>query len=184
MAFPIKGAATYAREFNPPKHNGVDIFAERGTPILAPDAGAVTFAIDPLGGNVANLKLADGRRYYFAHLERYEGQSGRIVAAGDVIGYVGNTGNARGTSPHLHFEVHDASGGAVDPYPLLEEVAGPEHKHPVAPGGSPAPPPAPPPPVPTPPTQPVAPPVANGSMPGWLILLAVVYFAKKRGRLW
>ena len=96
MAFPLKGAATYTDDYRPPKHLGIDIFADRGTPVVAPDAGAVSFGTDTLGGNVANLKLADGTRYYFAHLDHYEGESGRIVQAGETIGYVGSTGLSTG----------------------------------------------------------------------------------------
>jgi murein DD-endopeptidase MepM/ murein hydrolase activator NlpD len=108
--------ASFADEFG--EHKGTDIFASAGTPVRAVDDGAVTFGTDPLGGNIAQLRSPDGTRYYYAHLSRYEGAS-RSVRAGDVVGYVGNTGNAAKTSPHLHFEVHPQGGAAVDPYPML-----------------------------------------------------------------
>lgn len=132
--FPVRGMAAFSREFNPPRHNGVDIFAEQGTEVLAPEDGEVRFGHDPMGGVVFNLRTPSGLRYYGAHLSATQGQD-RGVRAGDVIGYVGNTGNAKGTSPHLHLEVHGADGAPFDPYPLLNETAGPEVKRGVLPAG-------------------------------------------------
>lgn len=112
--------SAFADEFG--KHRGTDIFAPVGTPVVAVDAGAVRFGTDPLGGNVANLTTPDGTRYYYAHLSRFNGAD-RSINAGDVLGYVGNTGNAAHTSSHLHFEIHPKGGDAIDPYPLLADVA-------------------------------------------------------------
>jgi murein DD-endopeptidase MepM/ murein hydrolase activator NlpD len=101
-------------------HQGIDIFAGEGTPVLAVDDGQVRFALDPLGGNAFYLVAGDGTTYYGAHLSGYVGGAPRAVLAGDVLGYVGHTGNAQGTPSHLHFEVHPAGGaGAVDPYAEL-----------------------------------------------------------------
>jgi hypothetical protein len=105
-------------------HNGNDIFATLGTPIVAVDDGALRFAEDPIGGHAFYLTSADRTTYYGAHLDSYEGDS-RRVAAGEVIGYVGKTGNAARTSPHLHFEVHPSGGAAVDPFALLSSLRAP-----------------------------------------------------------
>lgn len=126
--FPVQGGASIPNDFsfattaNLRKHLGNDLFAPTGTPLLAVDNGTVRFATDPLGGNVANLYADDGTRYYYAHLSRYEGVSGRRVRAGDVIGYVGTTGNAQGTPPHTHFEVHPGNGPAINPFSQLQEA--------------------------------------------------------------
>ena len=108
------------------KHLGNDLLAAMGTPLLAVDNGTIRFGTDPRGGNVANLYAEDGTRYYYAHLSNFEGTSGRQVRAGEVIGYIGMTGNAEGTVPHTHFEVHPVGGGAspgttaINPFPELQ----------------------------------------------------------------
>ena len=99
------------------KHNGVDLFAARGTPIQAPVSGTVERYPNPAGGRALQLYGDDGNRYYLAHLDSY-GESG-TVGAGDVIGYVGNSGDAAQTSTHLHFEIHPGGGAAVNPFPTL-----------------------------------------------------------------
>jgi murein DD-endopeptidase MepM/ murein hydrolase activator NlpD len=98
-------------------HRGNDLFAPRGTAVIAPVAGRVTRDPNNLGGNAVRLYGDDGVVYYGAHLLRY-GTSGRVTA-GTTIGYVGNTGDAAGGPTHLHFEVHPAGGPAVNPYPTL-----------------------------------------------------------------
>ncbi len=70
-----------------------------------------------IGGNAVQLRGDDGNRYYLSHLDSY-GAAGK-VAAGDVVGYVGNSGNAITTPPHLHFEVHPNGGQAVNPFPTI-----------------------------------------------------------------
>lgn len=102
-------------------HKGVDIFAKRGTPVVSATDGILLRAgINTLGGQIINV-LGPGRQvHYYAHLDGYAGfKSGDIVLRGDTIGYVGNTGNARGTPPHLHFGIYDPERGAVNPWPML-----------------------------------------------------------------
>ncbi len=98
-------------------HAGVDLFAPRGTPVVAPVSGLVAWDPNPSGGKAFQLYGDDGVRYYGAHLNEYE-ENG-YVNAGDVIGYVGNTGDAATTSPHLHFEMHPGNGLSMNPYPSL-----------------------------------------------------------------
>jgi murein DD-endopeptidase MepM/ murein hydrolase activator NlpD len=87
-----------------------------GTPVIAVVAGNVTMKVNTLGGNTASLLGVDGNRYYYAHLSAWEGDA-RSVNAGEVIGYVGHTGDT--TANHLHFEIHPGGGAAIDPYPTV-----------------------------------------------------------------
>jgi len=89
-------------------HKGVDMIADRGTPIVAAQSGDVNFKQNRLGGNAAWLYSPNGNKFYYAHFDSFEGDS-RFVLQGEVIGYVGSTGNAG--VPHLHFETH--FGGSV-----------------------------------------------------------------------
>jgi murein DD-endopeptidase MepM/ murein hydrolase activator NlpD len=81
----------------------IDIFAPVGTPILAPTDGVSAPGTYPLGGNASTLRGSDGRFYYFAHAQAP--MRGGRVKKGDIIGYVGNSGNARATASHLHYAV-------------------------------------------------------------------------------
>jgi murein DD-endopeptidase MepM/ murein hydrolase activator NlpD len=102
------------------RHKGVDMMAAIGVPIVAPVSGTVTDRGNSVGGMSFHLEGDDGNYYYGTHLSRY-GATGH-VQAGDVIGYVGDSGNARGI-PHLHFEVHPGGqGNPVDPYPYVAAV--------------------------------------------------------------
>jgi len=107
-------------------HQGVDIMAPFGTPLYAVERGIITrVGTDVLGGTKLWVKGQSGTYYYYAHLAAFaEGMvEGALVEAGDVVGYVGDTGNARGGAPHLHFQVHPGGGDAVNPYGLLRVVA-------------------------------------------------------------
>ena len=99
------------------RHAGVDLFAPRGTPVLAPVSGVAVAVTNRLGGQAFSLQGDDGNRYYGAHLDRH-GRTGR-VPAGAVIGYVGNTGDARGGPTHLHLQYHPRGGADASPYYLL-----------------------------------------------------------------
>lgn len=104
-------------------HQGQDIFAERGTPVFAVSPGFVTSLHgSSRGGIVVWVTGAGGRRYYYAHLEEHAAglSVGDKVEVDTVLGYVGTSGNAAGTPPHLHFGVYTAQ-GAIDPLPLFAE---------------------------------------------------------------
>ena len=123
---PVAGAPQIADNFGvvvnipgvPPHiHQGNDIAAATGTPIVAPFAGEVVATPNDLGGMAVEVRGEDGY-VYDAHLSAY-GALG-TVPAGAIVGYVGSTGDARG--PHDHFEWHPGNGAAVDPYPFLAAV--------------------------------------------------------------
>ena len=97
-------------------HEGNDIFAERGTPVRAPVSGTVELIEGTVGGLQFNLYGSDGIKYLGSHLDA-SGETGD-VGAGDVIGYVGTSGNAQGTNPHLHFGMY-RDGAAINPHPSL-----------------------------------------------------------------
>jgi len=134
--FPVFGLSGYADTFGAPRsdvpggwHHGDDIFAPLGAPVLAVADGTI-FSVgpNPVGGNRLWLQDRVGNQFYYAHLSAYTplARNGTQVHAGDVLGFVGNTGDAAGGPYHLHFEVHPASllflgyDGAVDPTPYLD----------------------------------------------------------------
>lgn len=118
---PVAGPNAFGDTWGAPRpggrtHQGVDMMSPKGTPLVAVVAGTVTMKTNALGGNVVWLTGTDGNKYYYAHLSAWEGSS-RSVGAGEVIGYVGATGNT--TASHLHFEIHPGGGPAVNPYPTV-----------------------------------------------------------------
>ena len=129
LLFPVQGATPRAvqstfgdpRDSGRRKHEGIDIFAARGTPVVAAVDGFVSRSTENrLGGKVVWLwSPTRGIALYYAHLDRHAVSPGARVTAGEVLGYVGNTGNARGTAPHLHFGIYASRGGAVDPLPFV-----------------------------------------------------------------
>ena len=88
-----------------------------GVPLLAVVDGFAAAKNNTLGGVAIWFTGADGNKYYYAHLDRYEKLG--AVSKGDVIGYIGQTGNAKFSVPHLHFEIHPGGGAAVNPYPTV-----------------------------------------------------------------
>jgi murein DD-endopeptidase MepM/ murein hydrolase activator NlpD len=121
---PVQGPRAFGNDYGDPRgggrrrHQGNDILAPRGTPVVAPVAGTASRHDNRLGGHSFYLHGVDGVTYYGAHMDSYSSNYGR-VSAGTVLGWVGNTGDARGGPTHLHFEIHPGGGGAVNPYPTL-----------------------------------------------------------------
>lgn len=103
-------------------HEGIDIFAPRGTPIQSTTQGIVSkVGNNNLGGRVVVVVGPGGAGHYYAHLEDYADIAvNDWVNAGDIIGYVGDSGNAKGTPPHLHYGIY-INGRAVNPYPLMQK---------------------------------------------------------------
>ena len=125
--FPIVGDVTFRNDWGDPRsggrrHKGTDVFASYGQPLVACENGTLTsIGLDDLGGLGFFLVGESGIHYYYAHLSAlapgaFEGEA---VRAGDLVGYVGDSGNAQGGTPHLHFQVHPDGGEPVNPYPLL-----------------------------------------------------------------
>lgn len=98
-------------------HKGTDMMAASGTPTVAPVSGTVEHRSSSLGGLSWYVHGDDGTTYYGTHLSGYENQGAGWVAAGTVVGYVGQTGNAG--SPHLHFEIQPGGGESINPYPTV-----------------------------------------------------------------
>ncbi|MCL1598600.1 MAG: peptidoglycan DD-metalloendopeptidase family protein [Actinomycetia bacterium] len=122
---PVQGRTSFIDSWGYPrsggrKHKGVDMFATRNTPLVAVVDGRVKLSSNSLGGWTVHLYSDTGTVYYYAHLESQatDIRSGQRVSKGTVVGYVGNSGNARYTSPHVHFEIRPG-GRAVNPYPTV-----------------------------------------------------------------
>lgn len=118
---PVSGGV-FNDDFGDPRsggrtHKGNDIFAPYGTPVVAVKAGSVSFANEGLGGLIAYLAGDDGVTYYYAHFSAFAGGA-RRVGQGEVIGYVGTSGNVIGNAAHLHFEIRTPA-GFVNPFPTL-----------------------------------------------------------------
>jgi peptidoglycan LD-endopeptidase LytH len=106
-------------------HEGIDIVAPKGSLILVPLRGVVVHVGNsPRGGKYVMTAHGGGERFYFAHLDRIARgiKKGKAIKEAALIGYVGNTGNASSTIPHLHFGIYDATDGASNPYPRLTKV--------------------------------------------------------------
>ncbi|HET9025210.1 MAG TPA: M23 family metallopeptidase [Burkholderiaceae bacterium] len=126
-AFPVAGKHSFSDTFGAyrsdvPAHVGADVFASFGTPIVAVADGRI-YRVGTLkiSGNRLWLRDRNGFRYFYAHLSDFAAAAynGADVHAGEVIGFVGNTGDAEPTPPHLHFEVHMPDGAVVNPTPFL-----------------------------------------------------------------
>lgn len=134
LAFPVEGRGMPdigsvfgdARDGGARSHHGVDIFAPRGTPVIAAVPGVVSRAnVTNLGGKVVWLRDERmGRNLYYAHLDSQHVARGDRVAVGDTVGFVGNSGNAITTPPHLHFGIYQRGEGPIDPYPFVRPTVG------------------------------------------------------------
>lgn len=129
LAFPVVGKTSKSiasffgvdREGGIRKHEGVDIFAPRGTPVVAATEGSIgRVNLNRLGGKVVWMRDSERHlSYYYAHLDSQMVKAGQHVKIGDTLGLVGNTGNAITTPPHLHFGIYSSGYGAIDPYTFL-----------------------------------------------------------------
>jgi murein DD-endopeptidase MepM/ murein hydrolase activator NlpD len=133
LAFPVRPGTErdIGSRFGAPRdagarsHHGIDIFARRGTPVIAAAAGVVNRVNETnVGGKVVWLRDVFGNSLYYAHLDSQAVSSGMRVDVGDTLGFVGNTGNARTTPPHLHFGVYRRGEGPVDPYWFVHRPQG------------------------------------------------------------
>lgn len=127
--FPVAGAANYTDDWHQARftpsfhlHKGTDVFAARGTPMISPVDGVVRFTTEAVGGKSAYVTEPDGTYYYFTHMEAFPPgvRSGVAIKRGDLVGFVGSSGNAAGGATHLHLQVHPRGGAPVNPKPYLD----------------------------------------------------------------
>jgi murein DD-endopeptidase MepM/ murein hydrolase activator NlpD len=123
---PVRGPHHFTDDFGDARvghrHQGNDVLSPYGTPVVAVTSGGIKTNYSRNGGISLYLEGTDGNEYFYAHNSRNVAVTGQRVSTGEVIGYVGNTGDARGGPTHVHFERHPGGGPAVDPYPFLIRV--------------------------------------------------------------
>lgn len=128
-AFPVGGTAAFSDTYGAPRattttHVGVDIFADYGTPVVAVADGRIyRVGTLPVSGNRLWLRDKKGYRYFYAHMAGFAAVAfnGADVKAGEVIGFIGSTGDAEQTPSHVHFEVHMPNGAVVNPTPYVQK---------------------------------------------------------------
>ena len=127
--FPVAGEASFVDDWWFPRfvpqfhlHVGTDIFAAHGTPVRAPVDGRIRISNGRVGGLAVYVTMKDGTYFYMAHLSGLAPglTEGQTVRTGDVVGYVGDSGNARGGKPHVHLEIHPRGKGPINPKPYLD----------------------------------------------------------------
>lgn len=126
-ACPIGGRTSFTDSWGDPRpggrrHQGTDLLAAYGTPAVAVISGVVQTTYSASGGISLYLRGSDGNLYYYLHNSRNVAVTGQRVATGQLIAYVGNSGNASGGVSHVHFERHPGGGAAVNPYPFLRRL--------------------------------------------------------------
>ncbi len=131
--FPVAGVAHFGDDWLYPRygpapgqfrfHHGTDVFAAYGTPLRAVVDGTVTASHNGLGGLTVKVHDADGTYYYYAHLSALVDGfvNGMAVKTGDIVGYVGDSGNAKGGAPHVHFAIYPHGGDPINPKPVLDQ---------------------------------------------------------------
>ncbi len=132
MVCPVNGIVAFTDTWGAPRsggrfHQGVDMLAARGTPVVAVGSGVVLrMRSGGLGGITVWVETDNGDQFYYAHLDSWASglSTGRRVAPGDLLGVVGTSGNAPAHIPHLHWEYHPGGGGAVNPTPLASQLCG------------------------------------------------------------
>jgi len=125
--YPLAGSSTFGDDWLASRpggryHEGIDLFAARGTPVVAVADGTLfRVGYSGISGNRFWLRDAAGTEFFYAHLDSYTAaaREGAAVTKGTVLGYNGDTGDAKGTPPHVHFEIHPGGGGPVRPYPIV-----------------------------------------------------------------
>jgi len=127
MTCPVAGPVHFIDSFGAPRsggrtHQGVDMMADRGTPLVAIESGTIgRLNNGGLGGITIWFHGDGGDQYYYAHLDDWSPglAAGQHVDVGTLVGYVGSTGNAPDAYPHNHFEIHPDGGAAINPYPTV-----------------------------------------------------------------
>lgn len=126
-ACPVRGPHSFTDSFGDPRpngrhHEGNDVLAPYGSSVVAVTSGVIRTAYSTLGGISLYLRGAGGDEYFYAHNSRNVATSGQRVSTGQLIAYVGTTGDARGGPSHVHFERHPGGGAPVDPYSFLRRA--------------------------------------------------------------
>jgi len=121
---PVSGPRSFTDSWGAPRpggrsHQGTDVLAPYGAPVVAVISGVIQTNYSANGGLSLYLRGVDGTQYFYAHNSRNVAVDGQRVATGQLIGYVGNSGDARGGPPHVHFERHPGGGRPVNPYPFV-----------------------------------------------------------------